>query len=189
MVKKRILAIGKRETILKQLSQELNRSGYESDYMVNSNSDLNKLDAFKYDLVAFGRGVETKNKEQLKTRLSQQNPQILFMEGLAPIVPVLIDQIKNILFAQSGQENLLKDLQYDTENELNIKIEVTDDCRLEIILNQLDFLFRNQHQCIVHKNVEQGIHQFSTGKRLQSFGRCFLVIKINHEVVHVIQIL
>ena len=189
MVKKRILAIGKRETILKQLSQELNRSGYESDYMVNSNSDFNKLDGFKYDLVAFGLGVESKNKEQLKTTLSKQNPQILFMQGLSPIVPVLIDQIKNTFFTQSGQENLLKDLRFNTENELNIQLEVTDDCWLEIILNQLDFLFKNQHECLIHKKVEQGIHQFSTGKIIQPFGRSFLVVKINQEVVCVTQIL
>lgn len=93
-MKDRILLIGKRKSVLIKLTEALSKEGFESDWINNISKAASHHDGKKYSVVAFGRGVKRFDKEYPKQKYLEQNSKMIFVEGLAPIPELFVEQVK-----------------------------------------------------------------------------------------------
>lgn len=93
----RVLLIGRRLSVLEPLAAALSREGIEADFTQDAAGASLRFSANYYDLIAFGRGIDPKERARLRMEFSWQNPEVRYAVGIAPVVPLLVGQIKNAL--------------------------------------------------------------------------------------------
>lgn len=185
MNQKRVLLIGKRQNVLTKLATALTKEGFA----VQWTSDIERADkvfgARNFDMIAFGRGVTPDQKAHFRAFFSGQNPAIRFVDGLAPIIPLLVDQIKQAFVELPPDEQRLTGFTYETTGGLKLHFALKEICEVNIKLYYLDFFFRTHPYKLVSAKLPPGSHTIATGKKPGRFGRNFLVVQANQDVLSI----
>jgi hypothetical protein len=97
-----VLLIGKSQLVLNDSVAGLRELGYKAK-ATNDFADIaSRFDARKLDLVVFGGQVPPDRKAELREEIGAINPQVTFVEGLAGIPGLIIDQVQGA-FASDHQ--------------------------------------------------------------------------------------
>lgn len=95
-----VLLIGKSQLVLDESVAGLRDLGYNAE-ATNDFSDITpRFDIEKIDLVVFGGQVPPDRKHELKEEIGAINPRIVFIQGLAGIPGLIINQIQGAFTAQ-----------------------------------------------------------------------------------------
>lgn len=128
------------------------------------------FNASDFDIIAFGRGVSPENKQRLKQTYKEQNPKIQFVDGLAPITNLLVDQIKWAC-VPDHESSIKAKVTFDGAN--GIRVETRTSCRLTVKHYTLNWLFQSKERVVADQQIDGGTYRFSLKP---SRGRNFLVI-------------
>jgi hypothetical protein len=157
---KNILLIGRNPAILTNLASALVAEGFSVKITNRVEQASQDFDAAGVDLIAFGRGVDAVTNAVLKASFSGQNPAVLFVDGLAPVIPLLVKQIKLALADNSVSEKILTNFSCEATNGLHIYITTALPCQLTIELYQLDAVHYTQRKTLISEFVTAGSHTF-----------------------------
>jgi len=173
---KKILSIGARQSVLESVSAELISQGFDASWtnLCNDTNDiLQKFNARHYDVITFGRGVSAGNKKYLMQKFSAQHPGIVFVEGMAPIAGLLVDQVKQALTP-------VNDLITINWNESEITVNAPTPSRVVIKHYRLNWLFQSREKTLVDQEMKTGTVPFK-----KRGGRNFISVTINGMVFSV----
>ena len=161
MIRKRILLSGRNPAVLANLSSALTGEGFEVQTTGLVKQASKQFDAVDFDLIAFGRGVDEETKAVLKADFSTKKPAIHFVDGLAPIIPLLVKQIKQALADTPVENKALLKFTRQPADDLLIEVTVTVACQLSITLYQLDAVHQTEQKTLVSEFIVAGNHTFS----------------------------
>lgn len=184
-MKPRTLLIGKRKRILSQLSKALWDEGWQASWSPFVETALKTYDPTAYDLVVTGRGIQLYDKKVLRERFETRNPAILFVDGLAPVIPLLVDQVKLAWAGLTRRKPVLSAVEFEqTEGGTKMHFQLEEPSSLAIALYRLNLLYRTSYEAITLNHIGQGHHDILFPSSL--FGKRsprFIVIKRGQEVL------
>lgn len=173
-----VLSIGARKSILTGFSRALEQVGFQAHW-TNNHTDtgyiINKYPPGEYDIVTFGRGVSAENKKLLQEEYARQHPGIRFVEGLAPIRDLLVDQV-----LLAAHQNAASPISVTHTGDL--KVTTAHPCRLAVKRYHLNFLFQSSSDILFDQEVKSGPVTIPYKKK---WGRNFIVIRVDDQVVHI----
>ena len=132
--------------------------------------------------------MDDQTNAQLRAAFSAQNEQVIFVDGLAPVIPLLVKQLKIALLGASARENILTHFSYKQADPSYVHIMVTTDCRLIITLYQLDAIHTTQIETLVSESVTAGEHKFTVAVVLQDGTIRFLAAEVDEGELSVVSI-
>ena len=92
----RVLLIGKRAAVLTRLQTALREIGIEADLTQEiSGTAGDRLRP--YTAVAFSHAVSAADRTTMRDVFRQANPDVVYVDGLAPITPLLVAQFEEAL--------------------------------------------------------------------------------------------
>jgi len=95
-----VLLIGKSQLVLDDTVAGLHDLGYKAQ-ATNDFADITaRFDARKLDLIVFGGQVPPDRKAELKEEIAAIKPQVIFVQGLAGIPGLIIDQVQGAFASQ-----------------------------------------------------------------------------------------
>jgi hypothetical protein len=160
MIRKRILLIGRNPAVLANLSSALMDEGFEVQTTGLDEQKSQEVDAVDYDLIAFGRGIDEETKAVLKAQFLTKKPTVHLVDGLAPVIPLLVKQIKQTLSDTPVLNKALIKFTRLPADDLLIEVTVTVACQLSITLYQLDVVHRTEQKMLVSEFIVAGNHTF-----------------------------
>ena len=96
-----VLLIGKSQLVLDDAVAGLRDLGYNA-HATNDFSDIvGRFDVAKIDLVVFGGQVPPDRKAELRDEIGATNPQVIFVQGLAGIPGLIVNQVQGALNARN----------------------------------------------------------------------------------------
>jgi hypothetical protein len=94
-----VLLLGKSRLVLADTVQALKDLGYAADGTSDFNDVADKFDISALDLVVLGGQVPTERKMELIREIRTINREVIFVQGLAGIPGLLIDQVRGAFAA------------------------------------------------------------------------------------------
>jgi hypothetical protein len=182
---RRVLAVGKRRRVLGKLNAALTEAGFDARWTDDIAGASQRFQPSGVDLVAFGRGVSGADRTRLKAGFLAGNPAVRFVDGLAPIIPLLVAQVEGAFSARLGNAGVL-DQAASGDGELTI--DVRDDCDLEVTLYRLDRLYRSHRNVLLSERVPRGRRSIPLGTRGARRGATFAVVRVNATEATVIEL-
>jgi len=140
---RRVLSVGKNKGVLRKLTQALTDAGFDAEWTNDVVEAARRARAGDIDLVAFGRGVKGHERESLRAAFSAANPEVLFVDGLAPMIPLLVAQVEDAFSSQLGSGRVLEvagAAHRDGEDEVILRLRAA--CEVEVTEYRLDWLYR-----------------------------------------------
>jgi hypothetical protein len=177
-----ILCIGSSRKVLSRLAEELGKEGFHADYLNayrNRQRVVQQYQDGQYDLIAFGPGVTAADKVALMQEFNVLNPDVRFIEGLAPIAGLVVDQVKQEYHNYNNRNDIVLDWVH--KDELTIRIAHAGS--LVIYHYRLSWLQRSSGTIIFQGTVEAGAIRIPFFKR--NSGKNFIVIHKDGKVVTV----
>jgi hypothetical protein len=93
-VQQSVLLIGKSQLVLDDAVAGLRALGHKADGTNDFTAVTGRFDARTIDLIVFGGQVPPDRKAELKDELAAINPQIIFVQGLAGIPGLIVNQVQ-----------------------------------------------------------------------------------------------
>ena len=93
-VQQSVLLIGKSQLVLDDAVAGLRALGHKADATNDFTDVTGRFDARTIDLIVFGGQVPPDRKAELKDELAAINPQIIFVQGLAGIPGLIVNQVQ-----------------------------------------------------------------------------------------------
>lgn len=157
---KNILLIGRNPMVLVNLASALT----EDEFGVQTTHDVEQagqqFNGADFDLVAFGRGVDEATNAKLRVEFTAQHPGIQFVDGLAPVTPLLVKQIKQALINKLTTEKAITAFTYQLAQNLQINVTTVIDGQLTVDLYQLDAVHHTEQKTLISQSVKAGNHTF-----------------------------
>jgi hypothetical protein len=94
-----VLVVGKSQRVLDEVVAGLRDRGYTADATNDFSDVVGHFDPRAIDLVVFGGRVPPGRKAALREEISAVNPNVVFVQGLAGIPGLIINQIQGALAA------------------------------------------------------------------------------------------
>ncbi|GAB3502709.1 hypothetical protein GCM10027341_30880 [Spirosoma knui] len=163
---KKVLLIGRNPGVLSALADALINEKMlvqMTSLVEQADQDFNAAD---FDLIAFGRGVDEDAKAELKRNFKGQHPGVHFVDGLAPIIPLLVRQITATLAAKPVETNRLVSVSCEQSETIQLCIVARQACRLTVDLYQLDAIHTTRQATLLTRFIEAGSHQFDVDRTL-----------------------
>jgi hypothetical protein len=174
----RVLLVGKRERVLDEAGQQLRNDGYQ----VHEETDIEKVkstyDGANLDVLAVGRAVRQAKREDLVTALRMQKPTLTVVDGFAPMVPILVAQVREALSVKGTP--IVGDAGFEDANN-RVVLVINQHADVSITLYRLDPLHRVQEVPVYVGPLERGTHNLPLLKPLSHRGERFLVVKANDQ--------
>jgi hypothetical protein len=181
-----ILSVGNNSILLQQITAQLNQHGFKANWTTFSEKVVTLYNGSDLDMVAFGREINQKTKLFIMSIFSVQNPAIIFVDGLAPIPSLIVDQIRHTAAIAKGRNgNPLKGIEINKADR-SVAFTATAECKVKIDLYQLSPFYAITEKVIAQTTLAPGKHTFTVDKKDKSFfGKHFIVVKANDKPWHV----
>jgi hypothetical protein len=144
-----VLVIGKSPAVLEKVIAGLRAQGI----MVHGTTEIEEasvyFDAKDFALVAFGGGVDTATREQLKREFTQQNPEVILLDTFALIA------VQHIAATLRDTREFTSRLEVTAhERSYLVRLDVRKDCQVHVEVYHLrDTL---EAETIVQQHVSSG---------------------------------
>ncbi|MEU9449801.1 oxidoreductase [Streptomyces sp. NPDC048277] len=175
---RRVLLIGARVALLAKLAAALRTIGIGAD--ITRDADGVPADELRgYGAVAFGPTVGEAERAAVRRAFEQAGLEIAYVDGLAPIVPLLVAQIEHALDRSPLPQRRLARL---VAADGTAGIEVTSPCRVRVTAYRLDRLSRPRTHELFDGVLEPGRHHIPLdGKTAR--GGSFVVARTSGSVL------
>jgi hypothetical protein len=174
---RRVLLIGKRASVLTRLATALEASGITAD-LARDAADDHRATGVRYGVVAFGRTVRAADRERLRTSFAAADPEVVFVDGYAPIVPLLVAQFEQALDRRPLGQRTIVDA---SVRGGIVDVELRGPCRLRITAYRLDAVHRTHEKTLFDREVEAGAHSVALASRAARWRNGFVVIHSGDE--------
>ncbi|MBX9392620.1 oxidoreductase [Streptomyces sp. TRM72054] len=152
---RRVLLIGARVALLAKLAAALRTIGIGAD--ITRDADRVPTDELRgYGAVAFGRGVGEEERAAVRRAFERAGVEVAYVDGLAPIVPLLVAQLEHALDRSPVAQRRLTRL---VTADGVAGVEVTSTCRVQLTAYRLDRLSRPHTHTLFDGLLEPGHHR------------------------------
>jgi hypothetical protein len=176
--RRRVLLIGARVALLAKLAAALRAIGIGADIAHDAHG-VPADELRSYGAVAFGRGIGPEQRAEVRRSFQQAGVEVAYVEGLAPIVPLLVAQIEHALDRSPVEQRRLTRL-VAADGEAGI--EVTSPCRVRLTAYRLDRLYRAHAHDVFDGVLEAGRHRIALDARAVR-GESFVVARTAGSVL------
>lgn len=153
--RRRVLLIGARVAVLARLAAALRTIGIGADFTRDA-EDVPADELRGYGAVAFGRAIGERERTAVRRAFERAGVEVAYVDGLAPIVPLLVAQIEHALDRGPRERRRLTALSV-TDGAADI--EVTSPCRVRLTAYRLDRLYRTHTHELLDDVLEPGHHR------------------------------
>ncbi|MFE4969569.1 oxidoreductase [Streptomyces sp. NPDC056660] len=151
---RRVLLIGARVALLAKLAAALRTIGIGAD--ITRDADGVPAEELRgYGAVAFGPTAGETERAAVRKAFDRAGVEVAYVDGLAPIVPLLVAQIEHALDRSPLPQRRLTHL---VAADGAAAIEVTSPCRVQVTAYRLDRLSRLHSQDLFDGVLEPGSH-------------------------------
>ncbi|MGY1579114.1 oxidoreductase [Streptomyces sp. MN13] len=155
--RRRVLLIGARVALLAKLAAALRTIGIGAD--IAHDADHVPAEELRgYGAVAFGRAVGPDERAAVRGAFERAGVDVAYVDGLAPIVPLLVAQIEHALDRSPAERRRLTRL-VAADGEAGV--EVTSPCRVVLTAYRLDRLYRTHTRELFDGVLEPGRHRIA----------------------------
>jgi hypothetical protein len=156
----RALLIGKRASVLTSLQWGLREVGIEADLTQDlTGAGVDGLS--RYDAVAFGRAVTKVDRARIKALFAAANPSAVFIDGLAPVTPLLVAQFEEALSGLDASERRLGQI---TAAVGRLDFELRAQAHVLVLTYDLTFLYGTRMRQLLDEALDAGRHHVSLGR-------------------------
>ncbi|MGW7418815.1 oxidoreductase [Streptomyces sp. NPDC054813] len=152
---RRVLLIGARVALLAKLAAALRTIGIGAD-ITRDAEGVPAEELRGYGAVAFGPTVGETERAAVRKAFDRAGVEVAYVDGLAPIVPLLVAQIEHALDRSPLPQRRLTHL---VAADGTAGIEVTSPCRVRLTAYRLDRLSRLRAQDLFDGVLEPGSHR------------------------------
>ncbi|MFF8653295.1 oxidoreductase [Streptomyces huasconensis] len=152
---RRVLLIGARVALLAKLAAALRAIGIGAEIAADA-ADVPPDELRTYGAVAFGRKVTDETRQSVRAAFDQARAEVAYVDGLAPIVPLLVAQIEHALDRSPQEQRRLTALAACREAA---RLEVTSTCRVQLTAYRMDRLSRTHVHEVFDEILEPGEHR------------------------------
>ncbi|MBT2400769.1 oxidoreductase [Streptomyces sp. ISL-100] len=170
--RRRVLLIGARVDVLAKLAAALRTINIGADITTDA-ADVPPEELRAYGAVAFGRAVDERRRASVRAAFERAGADVTYVDGLAPIIPLLVAQIEAALDRSPPEQRRLTRL-VAVEGEAGV--EVTSTCRVQLIAYRLDRLLRTHTHEVFDSMLEPGKHRIPLDARATK-GQSFIVAR------------
>lgn len=170
--RRRVLLIGARVAVLARLAAALRTIGIGADITQDARA-VPAEELRGYGAVAFGPGAGEAERTAVLRAFEQAGIEVAAVDGLAPIVPLLVAQIEHALDRGPLPRRLLTALAAAGEAA---DVEVSAPCRVRITAYRLDRFHRTRTQEVFDGVLEPGRHRLAVDPRAVR-GEAYLVAR------------
>ena len=186
--RRRVLLVGKRAPVLTRLAGALREQGIEAEQV--RTADGSGVEARTgggatgpdgrrgYDVVGFGRAVREADRARLREAFTAVDPETVFVDGYAPIIPLLVAQFEQALDRRPRTARLLVDA---AVRGGIVDLELRCRSRLRITSHRLDALHRARERVVFDRDADAGPHSAALDPRTARSPRAFVVIRAGDE--------
>ncbi|WP_105969902.1 oxidoreductase [Streptomyces geranii] len=176
--RRRVLLIGARVAVLAKLAAALRTIGIGAD-ITREATDVPADELRGYGAVAFGRTTGEEERAAVRRSFEHAGVEVAYVDGLAPIVPLLVAQIEHALDRSPLERRRLTRL-VAADGEAGI--EVTSTCRVHLTAYRQDRLSRTQAQEVFDGILEPGRHRIALDAKAVK-GESFIVARTSGTVL------
>ncbi|MFE4664823.1 oxidoreductase [Streptomyces sp. NPDC056716] len=159
--RRRVLLIGARVAVLAKLAAALRTIGIGAD-ITRDAQDVPPDELRGYGAVAFGRAVDERDRAAVREAFTHAGVEVAYVDGLAPIVPLLVAQIEHALDRSPAERHRLTRL---AVADGEAAIDVTSPCRVQLTAYRLDRLYRTHTHELFDGILEPGHHRIPLDAR------------------------
>ena len=176
--RRRVLLVGARVALLARLAAALRTIGVGAD--ITDDVDGVPADELRaYGAVAFGRAVGEEQRARIRRAFTDAGVDVTYVDGLAPIVPLLVAQIEHALDRSPLDRRRLTRL-VAADGEAGV--EVTSPCRVQLTAYRLDRLYRTHTHEVFDGVLEPGRHRIPLDAKAVK-GEAFVVARTSGSVL------
>ncbi|MEV3853624.1 oxidoreductase [Streptomyces sp. NPDC050095] len=176
--RRRVLLIGARVAVLAKLAAALRTIGIGAE-ITHDASGVSVEELRTYGAVAFGRAVDEGQRALVRRQFEQADADPAYVDGLAPIIPLLVAQIESAL-DRSPQERRRLTRLVAADGEAGL--EVTSTCRVQLTAYRLDRLYRTHTHAVFDEVLQPGKHRIPLDNKATK-GESFLVARTTGSVL------
>ena len=181
---RRVLLIGKRASVLTSLQSALREVGIEAD-LTQAVTAVRPDGLRQYDAIAFGRAVKEDDRARMRAVFTAANPSAIFIDGLAPITPLLVAQFEEALGALDGREPQVGHVRASIDR---LDFELRAPTRVHAAAYNLTLLYRTRVLQLLDLRLEAGPHHLPLARRSRWVQEVFVVLRAADREVRVIQV-
>jgi hypothetical protein len=175
----RVLLIGKRAAVLTKLAAALRERDIDADQVQDVSGD--GVSAFDgYRAVAFGRAVREPDRARLRAAFTAADPDVVFVDGYAPIIPLLVAQFEQALDRRPADQRAVAAA---VVNGPQVTVELRAACRLRVVSYRLDRIYRTHERVLCDAEVDAGTHTAALDARTARSREAFVVVRAGGETV------
>ncbi|MEU8692662.1 oxidoreductase [Streptomyces sp. NPDC048665] len=175
--RRRVLLIGARVAVLARLAAALRTIGIGADITQDAR-EVTAEELRGYGAVAFGRAVGPAERAAVLRAFEQAGAEVAAVDGLAPIVPLLVAQIEHALGRGPLPRRPLTAL---AATGTTADVEVGAACRVRITAYRLDRLHRTRTEEVFDGALEPGRHRVPLDPRAVR-GEAYVVARTAGDV-------
>ncbi len=176
--RRRVLLIGARVAVLAKLAAALRTIGIGAEITQDA-TDVPADELRTYGAVAFGQAVGEGERAAVRGAFERAGAEVAYVDGLAPIIPLLVAQIENALDRGPTSRRRLTRL-VATDGEAGI--EVTSTCRVQVTAYRLDRLQRAHTYEVFDGILPAGRHRIAVNEKALK-GESFVVARSSGSVL------
>ncbi|MFJ6080758.1 oxidoreductase [Streptomyces sp. NPDC092369] len=176
--RRRVLLIGARVALLARLAAALRIIGIGAD-IAHDTDGVHTDELRGYGAVAFGRAVAEQERASVRRAFEQAGVDVAYVDGLAPIVPLLVAQIEHALDRSPVE---LRRLTHLVAADGEAGVEVTSSCRVSLTAYRLDRLYRAHAHEVFDGVLEPGRHRIALDAKAVK-GESFVVARTAGSVL------
>ncbi|MFH8489075.1 oxidoreductase [Streptomyces longisporoflavus] len=176
--RRRVLLIGARVAVPAKLAAALRTIGIGAEIAADA-TGVPPDELRTYGAVVFGRGVPAATREGVRAAFDGAGIQVAYVDGLAPIIPLLVAQIEDALDASPPEQRRLTRL---AAAHGTADVEITSTCRVQLIAYRLGRLSRTRTHQVFDGVLEPGEHHVTLDAKATK-GDSFVVARTTDSVL------
>ncbi|GGK87411.1 oxidoreductase [Streptomyces flaveus] len=176
--RRRVLLIGARVAVLAKLAAALRIIGIGAE-ITRDAAEVSDEELRTYGAVAFGRDVSEQERAAVRQSFERAGVDVSYVDGLAPIVPLLVAQIEHALDRSPREQRRLTRL---VAADGAAGVEVTSPCRVQLTAYRLDRLYRTHAYEVFDGVLEAGEHRLALDAKATK-GESFIVARTSGGVL------
>ncbi|MCF3121655.1 oxidoreductase [Streptomyces arenae] len=176
--RRRVLLIGARVAVLAKLAAALRTIGIGAE-IAGDAAGVSPDELRTYGAVAFGRAVSDETRRSVRSAFEGAGVRVAYVDGLAPIIPLLVAQIEDAL-DRSPQE--LRRLTRLVADPRSASLEVTSACRVQLTAYRVDRLSRTHVHEVFDEVLEPGEHRVALAAKATK-GEAYVVARTSTSVL------
>ncbi|WP_351230842.1 oxidoreductase [Streptomyces sp. NPDC002133] len=176
--RRRVLLIGARVAVLAKLAAALRTIGIGAE-ITDDAAQIPAEELRTYGAVAFGRAVGEAERAAVCAAFERAGVDAAHVDGLAPVVPLLVAQIEHALDRSPVERRRLTGL---TAEAGEAEVTVTSACRVRLVAYRMDRLHRTHTHDVFDGRLEAGSHRIPLDGRAVK-GQSFVVARATGGVL------